>query len=166
MRKINLQMAGLLLAVLIAFLPAAHAAGNVQVTSSGRLFEVRFGAEPIYCGGKVSPAHINIVVGGVNFHIGVTPNGFCVGGREFGFDRGKMLKELFSNKASKDLLANSRVAEFFSKLAKNAPKLMTAPIIMIDVGQCNVFPGGCSWKQQTPTKVDPSYCKRNPRMCN
>jgi len=166
MKKINLRILALFLVVFVAFLPAAHAAGNVQVTSSGRLFEVRFEANPINCGGKVSPAHINIVVGGANFHIGVAPNGFCVGGREFGFDAGKILKELFSNKASKDLLANSRVAEFFSKLAKNAPKLMTVPITMIDVGQCNVFPGGCSWKQQEPKKVDPSYCRKNPRMCN
>ncbi|MEM2916704.1 MAG: hypothetical protein QXT19_05115 [Candidatus Woesearchaeota archaeon] len=173
MKYVSPKILMFVLILFLAFLPTAYAAGNVQVKSSGKLFEVRFELKPIKCGKSVSPAHINVVVLGNNFHIGITPNGFCVkelGGKEFGFDAKKLLKELFSSKVAKDLLANSRINEFFSTLAAlapNLPRLITIPI-MIDIPQLRpiyCIDNNCPFAPRTTAISDPDYCKKNPNMC-
>ena len=125
----------MLLALMIMLVPAAYAAGNVYVTSSGRQYEVRFEATPINCGGSVSPAHINIVLRGTNFHIGVTSKGLCFGNKNYGFNVAKLLKDLFSNQDSKKLMSNSRISDMFTKLLKSS----TSPLILGMINPCMIM---------------------------
>ena len=151
------------LALVVMLVPAAYAAGNVYVTSSGRQFEVRFEAKPVNCGGSIAPAHINVVLGGVNFHIGVTSKGLCIGNKNYGFNVAKMLKELFSNQDSKKLLSNSRVEDMFTKLLRAS----TSPIIPIVIHPCilELVFGGTLPAKCGGSSASLDYCIQNPKKC-
>lgn len=153
----------ILLVLAIMSLPAAYAAGNVYVTSSGRQFEVRFEAKPINCGGTIAPAHINIVLGSINYHIGITSKGFCIGSKNYGFNVAKMLKELFSNQDSKKLMSNSRITDMFTKLIRTS----TSPMIPVIIHPCMlalVF-GGTLPAKCGGSSASLDYCMQNPKKC-